>query len=137
MRSEFYKPKELLSALIEVDDRLKSTIEKHCPDKDFKLSGDVDVDLQDFLQLTASADNDVAYLSSQLALLHLRKEMEKTIEVIVEVNGLRAHHDFNLMRIATQKEVKEKGNDRSSKKLVLIGLLGGLVIAFALFLFVL
>lgn len=137
MRSEFYKPKELLSTLIEVDDRLKSTIEKHCPNKDLKLSGDVDDDLQDFLQLTASADNDVAYLSSQLALLHLHKEMEKAIEIIVEVNGLRAHHDFSLMQAATKLKSKKTAKASDAKKYIFIGLLGGLILAFVLFLWVL
>ncbi|TYP87829.1 hypothetical protein BC792_13324 [Sphingobacterium allocomposti] len=128
MHSGSYDPKDLLSTLMEVERRLETTIEKHCPDKQLSLSEDLDKALEDFLQLKEVKDNEIGYLSSQLALLHLRKEVEKAINVVVESNNLRAYHDFGLHKGAFRvSEPTQKG--WVPGKTALLTVLAGLLIA--------
>jgi len=89
-----YNPKELLSMLVEVETKLKSSVNKNCPEKDISFSEDVDNALEEFLQQQSIQKDDVGYLTSQMALFHLCRELEKTIGVVVESNDLRAYHDF-------------------------------------------
>lgn len=89
-----YNPRELLSVLVEVETKLKSSVNNNCPEKDISFSEDIDDALEEFLQRQSLRANDVAYLSSQMALFHLCRELEKTIGVVVDSNDLRAYHDF-------------------------------------------
>lgn len=138
MSLEFYRSKELLSTLIEVNGKIKHVIEKNCPDTDLVLSEDIDAALEDFLQLDDQdvADNNVAYLSSQLALLHLNKEIERAIEVIVEVNDLRAYYDFNSVKMQQVASSDKPVKEAKSKNLVLISWTGMFCLVAVLFLWI-
>src|SRR5690606_25628739 len=62
--------------------------------------------LESFLNRQDVKGNEVGFLSTQIALLHLRREVEKTRGVVVETNNLRAWEDF-LKREGYQKNQKE------------------------------
>lgn len=129
-----YNPKELLTVLIEVETRLKSTINKNCPEKEFSLSDDLDKALEEFLQRQSLRDNDVGYLSSQMALFHLCRELEKTIGVVIDANDLRAFHDFRTFMGDDYQEpeiIKEQG--WKSKELLSGVLIGAFLVSAILF----
>lgn len=104
MNQVSYNPKELLTVLIEVETQLKSTINKNYPEREISLSEDLDQALEEFLKQQSLRDNDVGYLSSQMALFHLCREFEKTIGVIIDSNDLRAFHDFRVFMGSDYKE---------------------------------
>ncbi|WP_333624368.1 hypothetical protein [Sphingobacterium siyangense] len=127
MDTVIYEPKELLVALIELEKRLATALGKYCPNNDLLLSEDLDKALEDFLQLREVADNEIGYLSSQLALIHLEREIERTIEVVIDSNNLRAYYDYNEYLVG--KDVKKLAQKRQwqTKDVFLAALLGGLL----------
>lgn len=127
MSQESYNPKELLSVLLEVETVLEQVIKKNCPENDALCSQNLDVALEDFLRKQNVRNNDIAYLSSQLTLMHLSREIEKAIGVVVEVNDLRAYHDFNMYIGKLEKEPKVEVK-RWKMNEVLLGVLVGAVI---------
>lgn len=131
MNSVSYNPKEILFTLTELEGRLKRSIDKHCPDRGLALSDDLDKALEEFLELKNETDDQVAYLSSQLALLHLQRELEKTIGVVVDSNNLRAFHDFNTFQEMGRESISAKG--WNVHMLVLIAFTIGLLVTVTLF----
>lgn len=94
MTSNTYDAKSLLVALLELEHRLDTTINEHCPSSELAFDGDLDKALNDFLGRREVDGNEQGYLLSQLALLHLRKEFAKAKDTVVESNNLRAVHDY-------------------------------------------
>ncbi|ERJ57418.1 hypothetical protein [Sphingobacterium paucimobilis] len=133
MNSVSYNPKEILSTLTELEGRLKCSIDKHCPDRGLILSDDLDKALEQFLELKSETGDEVAYLSSQLALLHLQREVEKTIGVVVDSNNLRACHDFSKahkMQVGIDSVPNKRWNTNVA---FLITFIIGLLVTVALF----
>ncbi|MFD2555193.1 hypothetical protein [Sphingobacterium tabacisoli] len=133
MNSVSYNPKEILSTLTELEGRLKCSIDKHCPDRELALSEDLDKALEEFLELKNETDDEVAYLSSQLALLHLQRELEKTIGVVVDSNNLRAFHDFNTFQGMSAKVEPVRDKSWNTNIVVLIAFIIGLLVTVTLF----
>ncbi|MBL1409052.1 hypothetical protein [Sphingobacterium faecale] len=133
MNSVSYNPKEILSTLMELESRLKYSINKHCPDRELALSDDLDKALEEFLELKTEADNEVAYLSSQLALLHLHRELEKTIGVVLDTNNLRAFYDFKTFHGMRVIEKPSREKRWKLHRLFLIAFIIGLLITVTLF----
>ncbi len=129
MNSVSYNPKEILSTLNELESRLKCSIQKHCPDRALAFSDDLDKALEEFLQLKNGTDDEVAYLSSQLALLHLHRELEKAIGVIVDSNNLRAFQDFNTCHAMNSPTEQGESKYWTMTPVVLIALLIGLLLS--------
>lgn len=126
MSQEYYNPKELLSELLKVETVIKQVIEKNCPENDRMNSQDLDLALEDFLRKQSIRNDNIAFLSSQLALLHLSAEIKKTIGLVVEVNDLRAFHDFNMYLGKIEEEPKvEKIRWKVNEILIGIGVLFG------------
>lgn len=94
MNKEFCDPRELLSALIEVDTKLNITINEYSKNSDVMQSKDIDQILEEFIEDQNNKYTDNKSLLSELALLCLRREVQKTIDVVVDSNSLRAHYDF-------------------------------------------
>ncbi|MFD2905728.1 hypothetical protein [Sphingobacterium anhuiense] len=134
MNSVSYDPQELLIMLMEIEEKLKSTIAKNCPDQAMAICDDLDRALDDFLQLEDVRNNEIGYLSSQLAYLHLLREVQKAMDIVINTNNLRAFHDFRLT--IKQEDQLASGPIRQWKfrDLILAAILGGIV-ATALFLF--
>lgn len=132
MSQNSYKPKELLTALIEVDKILKSTINKNCPENKLLFTDDLDKSLEEFLQKKHTKEDDIGYLSSQMALFHLQRELENTIAVVIDSNNLRAFHDFKAYKEDNhlKSSAKEK---RWNAREAIIGLLVGSALASLLF----
>lgn len=137
MDTVIYEPKELLVALIELEKRLATAVGKYCPNNELLLSEDLDKALEDFLQLREVADNEVGYLSSQLALLHLGREIERTIDVVIESNNLRAYHDYNEYMLGNGVEKSPCKGHWQTKDLLLAAFLGGLLTLLLSWVFVL
>lgn len=129
MDSLSYDPKELLITLMEMKEKLKSTIAKHCPDHDMSICDDLDKALEDFFQLQHVGNNEIGYLSSQLALLHLFREVERTMEVVVNTNNLRAYYDFKLAIEEENRKAPTLIRHWKSSDLILAAVLGGLLAA--------
>lgn len=98
MNKVSYNPKELLSVLIDLDGKLKSTVDKNCPETSLNISDDLDDALEDFLKESNLVDNDIGFLTSQMALLQLQRELKKTIDIVVDTNDLAAFRDFEIYR---------------------------------------
>lgn len=128
-----YNPKELLSILVDLDKTLKSVVDENCPDRYLNVSGTSDNDLEHFLIESNLLDDDIGYLASHMALLQLRRELDKTIEIVVETNDLQAHYDFN-----TKKgySLKTKGPNKSNInfRYLFLGILIGFVVVLSIFL---
>ncbi|GEM62322.1 hypothetical protein D3C87_1394260 [compost metagenome] len=129
MNSVSYDPQELLITLMEFEKKLTSSIAKNCPDRDMALCDDLDKALDDFLQLQGVRNNEVGYLSSQLALLHLRREIQKTMEIVVTTNNLRAFQDFKVKIEEESQQAPALMRQWGSSDLILAAILGGLIAA--------
>lgn len=91
-----YDPKELLSVLVELDFKLQTLVNEQCPeDGELNIENGIEQALDDFLTKSNLLEDDIGYLTSQMALHQLGQEIKKTIEIVVETNNLQAHHDFN------------------------------------------
>lgn len=136
MSQESYNPKELLSVLLDVEAMLKQVIQRNCPENNLLISQDLDLVLDDFFKRQNVREDDIAYLSSQLALLHLSREIEKAKGVVIEVNDLRAFHDFNMHigKLVSEPKIEEK-KWRLNK--ILLGVFVGAVIGTAILYFAL
>jgi len=130
-----YNPRELLSVLVEVETKLKSTVNNNCPEKDISLSEDIDDALEEFLQRQSVQDNNVGYLTSQMALFHLCRELEKTIGVVVESNDLRAYHDFKTYMGPDYKEPEIVEKKWKGREMFFGILIGAFLASIVLFLF--
>jgi hypothetical protein len=126
MNSGSYEPKELLATLMEIEEKLRILIDTYCPDKTLSLSGDLDTALNNFLQLQHVPNNEIGFLSSQLALFHLKKEVERARNVVIDSNNLRAFHDYStyLINNVEQKKIERR---RSFVYLILGAFLGGIL----------
>lgn len=94
MNMDVYNPKELLSILVEIESKLKLAVEKHCPHSDLSITIDFDKTLENFFDRHDIRGNEVGFISTQIALQHLRREIEKAREIVVDTNDLRAWNDY-------------------------------------------
>lgn len=115
MNIDIYDPKELLNVLINIESELEMAMNKHCPDSRFSIDVDPDKALESFLNRQDVKGNEVGFLSTQIALLHLRREVEKTKGVVVDTNNLRAWEDFH------QRD-NDKGNQKKVEEKAIAGL---------------
>lgn len=115
MNIDIYDPKELLNVLINIESELEMAMNKHCPDSRFSIDVDPDKALESFLNRQDVKGNEVGFLSTQIALLHLRREVEKTKGVVVDTNNLRAWEDFH------QRD-NDKGNQKKLEEKAIAGL---------------
>ncbi len=135
MKPKTYNPQQLLASLLEVERILVRALKLHCPDQRIYISEDIDKAIEDFLQLRDLNESVVNYLPTQLALLYLYRETEKTIALVVESNNLRAYHDFG----RHLEKLKAVNQDRKSKvrlwEMLFLILLGGLIGGVMMYLF--
>ncbi|MCI0921245.1 hypothetical protein [Sphingobacterium rhinopitheci] len=125
-----YNSKELLSTLIEVEAKLNTVVNNNYSQKDFVFGEDTDAALEQFLQYQNVEDNNAGYISTELAFFYLRKELDKTIDVVIVANDLRAYYDYNKETIGKEKvEVVES----SKFTWILIGILIGIAISTIIF----
>lgn len=94
MSSNLYDPRKLLEEFINIEEALHETIANHCPDSQLSVTDDLDEALEVFLSNYNIKGEEVPFLSSQYALLHLQQKVAKTRKVLVEVNNLRAYEDY-------------------------------------------
>ncbi len=94
MDSANFEPKKLVDLLESLERTVNTAIAEHCPAKGLHLSGNVKNSLDDFFNIKPEKVNDVAFISTQLAMLHLQQEINKTRDVIVDSNDLRAYYDY-------------------------------------------
>lgn len=114
MNVDVYNPKELLSILVEIEGKLNTAIEKHCPQSDISSNVDFDKFLASFLERRDVKGNEVGFISTQIALQHLRQEIEKTKSIVVDTNDLRAwHHYVNWKNNEQFISLEEKKNKKS------------------------
>lgn len=115
MNKDIYNPKELLSTLVKMENQLDQAMDKYCPHS--KLSFDVDIDkaLGNFLSRQDVKGNEVGFLSTQIALQHLRREVEKAKGIVVDTNGLRAWEDFLKFKY-DQEALKSIGEKNKTSK---------------------
>lgn len=111
MRDNTYDPKKLLDVLIDVEGQLGRALENYCPHTSFTADINLDQLLEDFLHRQDVKGNEVGFLSTQIALLGLLHEIEKTKGVLVETNNLRAWEDF--LKSKRKGHRKEVGKRRS------------------------
>lgn len=127
MEKRFYDPKLLLLALREIEETLKTTIDRNCPNPGINIAHDLDKAMDDFLQFYGGEGQDVGLISSQLALLHIQREVERAILVVIDSNNLRAFNDFEIHHSTL---AKAKGKKKWNTKEMIIGfLVGGAVVA--------
>src|SRR5690606_13803392 len=69
---------------------------------------DLSESLDEFLKIDSNNVNDIAYTATQLAMLHLRREIDRTIELVIESNDLRAYYEFQNKVMKTGVEPKEE-----------------------------
>lgn len=136
MNSVSYDPQELLIALMEIDKKLKLTMAKHCPDQNISIDDDLDKVWDDFFELQGVRNNEIGYVSTQLAILHLRREVEKTMEVVVQTNSLRAIRDFNLAIKEENLAIPAVEKQWKPGKLILAAIMGCLAVIVLYFLFI-
>lgn len=117
MRDNTYDPKRLLDVLIDVERQLNSALDDYCPPGNPTEDTDFDQKLNDFLDTHPLKDNEVALLSTQMAVLGLLREIEKTKHVVIETNNLRALEDFIKSKYRRTEE-ESQGRERKSKRLV-------------------
>lgn len=132
MNLQTYDPKTLLTQLITIEKNLSVAIESHFSEPELTVSEDLDKAFSTFFQSKELEGNEVGYLSTQLALLHLKREVEKTIDVLVESNQLRAYYDFISSREVSDIEEKEGKNNR---QLFVWGAIFGGILIGVIFLF--
>lgn len=94
MKSHQYDPKELLCALFEIEERLEEAIVKYCPESELSVETDLEQAMHHFLNRHDVKGNEVGFLSTQMAMQHLRSEVEKAKGIVVDTNSLRAWKDF-------------------------------------------
>jgi len=128
-----YNSKELLSTLVEIEDRLETVLNKNYPKKEFYLTEDTDEALEKILQYQTIEDDNAGYISTELAFFYLRKELEKTIDIVVISNDLRAYYDYSKQ---TSLKEPEKEVEKKGVRDILIGTLIGIAITTIIFLFI-
>ncbi|KKO89238.1 hypothetical protein AAW12_24325 [Sphingobacterium sp. Ag1] len=133
MNLQTYNPKALLVQLMKIEKELSIAIEFHFSDPDFMVSDDLDNAFNDFFQSKELLGNEVGYLSTQLALLHMKREVEKAIEVLIDSNQLRAYYDFVSFNDNHKKKGIENKKGNSKLKLLCAILLGILLTVIFLF----
>ena len=113
MNMDVYNPKELLSILAEIETKLKLALEKHCPHSELTFNADFDEKLESFFERHDVKGNEVGFISTQIALLHLRREIEKARGVVVDTNDLRAWNDYinSDYQIQTVELLDRKGKE--------------------------
>lgn len=122
MNMDIYDPKELLNTLVEIENQLEQAMDNYCPNS--KLSFDVDPDkaLKSFLDRQDVKGNEVGFLSTQIALQHLRHEVVKTKEVVIDTNSLRAWEGFLKWEHARDdQKIREEKNKESKLPIAIIG----------------
>ncbi len=135
MENRFYNPKQLLLELREIEETLKTTIDRNCPNPGINIVQDLDKAMDDFLQFYGGDDQDIGLISSQLALLHIQREVERAILVVVDSNNLRAYNDFEIHH-STLAVANRRSKRWNTKEMILGILVGGSVVALMFFVFV-
>lgn len=129
MNNDIYNPKKLLGSLLEMEQQLEQAMDKYCPHS--KLSFDVDLDkaLGLFLSRQDVKGNEVGFLSTQIALQHLRREIEKVKGIVTDTNGLRAWEDFlkfkqdqEALKSITEKNKTSKFSIGTALNYVMLGI---------------
>lgn len=133
MKQVTTSPRELLSNLIEIEVKLKTSIENHCAKKEF-LEEPSTTTIDDFLLDQNLSEEDMDIKISELALLSLNKELDKAMAVIIDVNNLRAYYDYQ--KHCDMLIVPEEKQQAPDKKLYYVQLLIGAVIGVAVSMFV-
>lgn len=105
MDSANFEPKKLVDLLESLEEIVGTAIAEHCPAKGLHVSGNVKNSLDDFFSIMPEKVNDVAFISTQLAMLHLQEEINKTRDVLIDANDLRAYYDYSKQ---VKKEVHQK-----------------------------
>lgn len=111
MKPVAYNPQEVLISLIEIEKSLKTVIQENCPEKPIALNENLDTALNDLLDAQGANIDKVEYLTTQLSLLHLKRELEKTIQVVIESNELRALLDYSKYSHGILKKTQEINRD--------------------------
>lgn len=106
MSSNTYDPKALLLTLIDTEKHLTLEIEKYFSNEGFSIAEDLDQAFEEFFESRDLMGNEVGYLSSQLTLFQLKREVRKAIDVVVDSNQLRAYYDYIRYNEANKKEKK-------------------------------
>lgn len=110
-----YDPKELLSVLVELDYKLQTLVNEQYPeDSQLNIDNGIEEALDDFLTKSNLLEDDIGYLTSQMALHQLGQEIKKAIEIVVETNNLQAHHDFNSFKL--KKILAAKSNNTAANR---------------------
>ncbi len=129
MKPNTYNPKELLNSLLEIEEKLLRTLTLNCPDQRIYISEDIDKAMEDFLQLRDDKEDALGFHPSHLALLYLCRETEKTIDIVVEANNLKAYRDYGkyqeTLNVANPKNERTMHKWRDWFLLVLGTLFGG------------
>ncbi|MCW8313886.1 hypothetical protein ABTW24_08880 [Sphingobacterium thalpophilum] len=131
MSSHIYDPKALLLTLIDTEKHLTLEIEKHFSSEGISIAEDIDLAFENFFQSHDLKGNEVGYLSSQLALYQLKREVKKAIEVVVDSNQLRAYYDFIRFRETEGKGPKAVEQGLSSGLLIFGGIIAGILLTIA------
>lgn len=97
-----YNPQELVRVLLEMEDMLAHTLQHYCPTHPIIIGEDVEQVCEDFLKINHLKDDQIGYVSSNLALLHLKNEIVKAKNVVVDSNNMRAYVDFQQSKNVTE-----------------------------------
>lgn len=111
MKPVAYNPQEVLISLIEIEKSLQTVIQENCPEKPITLNEDLDTALNDLLDAQGANIDKVEYLTTQLSLLHLKRELDKTLQVVIESNELRALLDYSKYSPDILKKTQKINND--------------------------
>lgn len=125
-----YNSKELLSALIEMEAKLNHVVNENYSQKEFLFSEDTDAALEEFLQYQSVEDDNAGYITTELAFFYLRKELDKTIDVVVVANDLRAFYDYSRETVYKDKVKVDEGSKFTG---LLVGILIGIAISTLVF----
>ncbi|MGE8427070.1 MAG: hypothetical protein ACN6O7_04315 [Sphingobacterium sp.] len=134
MRSTVYDPKALLLTLIDTEKHLNLEIEKHFSNEGFSIADDLDQAFADFFGSRDLKGNEVGYLSSQLTLLQLKREVRKAIDVVVDSNQLRAYYDYVNLNDAHLQMKSSTGQQKSPKISFWWAVVAGVLILLAILL---
>lgn len=110
MKPKAYNPQEILISLLEIEKSLRTVIKENCPEKSITLNEDLDKALNDLLGGESDDIDKVEFLTTQLSLLHLKREIEKTIKVVLETNDLRAFLDYSKHKQEILRKINKKKN---------------------------
>lgn len=135
MKHISYNAKELLATLLEVEAMLVEVNSKNYPNREFLLTEDTDKILEEFLEYQSVEDSNAGYISTELALFYLRKELVKTIDIVVISNDLRAYNDYNREHITHIAKPNKKSNNWNNILFgFLLGFIAGSLILYLVFL---